>query len=277
MASANAMAEGSTEATTSSELGRTRPRPAHLRAGPLGGNPVVQELQEAFLRLTLITSVEHVWRRMLTEKERQASGGDAHKVFRAKGGIVAMWMRLREVSQSRAIIDLAYGVNLLDKSEYEWLDEEVSKYDPPTRPQRRKHRRQGRDSDPNVRIDRARRARKLVLVRGCGHYRVYWDGTWHKPAKEWARNPMIWELLWTAAKCARAGNRQMLWDQLSDWQHRGAITHRKSRLRAFLPADLYALFLHGDEPFSYKLELAWDEIALITLKAEDCPLEAECA
>ena len=67
------------------------------------------------------TFANDVWERLMTARERQQLGGELEKARRLHHGIVGMWRRVRNVSDARAIVDIAYGIGLLEVPRREWL------------------------------------------------------------------------------------------------------------------------------------------------------------
>lgn len=255
-------------AKTATEMTARVPQ-AHLGNRPWVPPKVSHKLQEAFLRLKALPSVERVWNGFLTEDERRGHG-DVYKVYKSKGGVVAVWMKCRGVCQPRAVIDLAYRLGLMDEAEYRWLDAEISKVDPRIPPQKKDKRPSSRDTDPQERIERSIRSHNLVLVQGGGHYRLYWRGELHAPRRSWGRNYMIWEFLWTAAKQAREGGKSVSWDQLTNCREMRAIKDRKERLKHFVPDEFFDLLQPGQHSHSYELKtLGRGDIDLIELGEND--------
>ncbi len=72
-----------------------------------------QELETHFLRVTSAVSAEEMWKEMLTANDRRRLGGSLENLFR-RLGTVGIWMKIRNVSQPRAILDLAKGLGFLD-------------------------------------------------------------------------------------------------------------------------------------------------------------------
>ena len=234
-------------------------------------SPVVsQKLQEAHLRLEFLGSIELVWRRLLTDDERREAGSP-HEIGLQKDGIVGAWMRLRNVSQGRAIIYLAHHVGAMDDAEYRWLDSEVSKFDPTLPARCRANRPQDPEDDPDDRIEQARASHRLVLVQGNGRYQVYWEGQRVYPLhSSWGRSPRVWEFLWTAAARAKVGQ-EVCSDELTG-KTVVAIKNIKSRLSRIIHGTLYERFERGSEPGTYRLRLPSAQIELIELEPGDWPM-----
>ena len=66
-----------------------------------------------------------VWNQMLTAEDRTQLGEiSTRHLHRHRGGI-GIWMRLRHVSLSRALVDVAYGISLIDDPTRDWLLREI--------------------------------------------------------------------------------------------------------------------------------------------------------
>jgi hypothetical protein len=97
-------------------------------------NPrVVEELETQYLRLKAAASAARVWERVLSEQDRQSLGGDLNTCWRQLS-TVGMWMKLRGVSQPRAIAELAHKLGFIDQTSYQWLLREIGEKQDPQHP-----------------------------------------------------------------------------------------------------------------------------------------------
>jgi hypothetical protein len=88
-------------------------------------NPkIVMELHTQYLRVKAEVSAARLWERVLSEEDRQRLGGDLETCYRQLS-TVGMWMKLRGVSQARAVADLAHELGFLDQTNYRWLLREI--------------------------------------------------------------------------------------------------------------------------------------------------------
>lgn len=93
---------------------RSRPRP---ELPP----KVLAELQRQLGFLSSPESGLRMWERLMTPAERQRLGGKFEAAYRSGGGTVRIWMRLRGVSQIRAIVEIAQGIGFLTDATAAWL------------------------------------------------------------------------------------------------------------------------------------------------------------
>lgn len=84
---------------------------------------VVKVLETAYLRINGIPTARILWER-LSEPERRQLGGDFKKCY-VRLRILGMWMALHDVSQPRAIADVALELGFLDDPTYRWLLREM--------------------------------------------------------------------------------------------------------------------------------------------------------
>lgn len=76
---------------------------------------VVAELQTNALRIKAAVCALRLWEWVLTEDDRKRLGGELEDVWR-RYGTAGIWMKLRGVSRERAVVDVAYALNLIDPS-----------------------------------------------------------------------------------------------------------------------------------------------------------------
>jgi hypothetical protein len=89
------------------------------------------------LRVKAAVTAARLWERILNDRDRQKLDGDLKQSF-GRLGTVGMWMKLRGVSQRRAIVEVAQTLGFLDPPTYQWLSRAIgikpSARTPPDRP-----------------------------------------------------------------------------------------------------------------------------------------------
>jgi hypothetical protein len=85
---------------------------------------VLREMRTQYHRVKARLSAYQLWERVLSPQDRRRLGGDLEKCY-AELGTVGMWMKLRRVSQVRAILELALKLGFLSQETYHWLLHEV--------------------------------------------------------------------------------------------------------------------------------------------------------
>jgi hypothetical protein len=230
------------------------------------------KLEETLARLQHRSAAALMWERLLTPGERARLGPDFHHAYARHRTPVAMWVFVHPVWDWRAVIQLGRRLDLLSEADYRWLDAEITPLDPVLPPQRRRAPvPRNEDEDVDDQIEQARRTHRLVLVRGNGHYRVYWRG--ERVARiNWKSSHKRWELLWTLAARAKR-NRSVAPDDLEDLASPQAITDLKLGLRV-LPQELFQL-IKADGPLEYRLHLPPGEIGLFDLEEHQFLREAD--
>ncbi len=103
------------------------------------GREIPNDVAELLKRILCGIQSEHtaikVWRRLLTEDERQRLGGDFGECFR-RLGTVGMWMETKKVSFERALIEEALRLGQLDRGTFDWLMRELGEKPSRQRPRR---------------------------------------------------------------------------------------------------------------------------------------------
>ena len=97
---------------------------------------VAHELQTAYLRIKPAAMALRMWRRLLSEGDRELLGGDVEEAYQ-RHGTVGMWMEAWDVSFERATIEVARGLNLMSEETAGWLLQELGEEDttaPPSHP-----------------------------------------------------------------------------------------------------------------------------------------------
>ena len=88
------------------------------------------ELQSLLAMVQVLASAERAWERLFTPAECQQLGGDCRASFDAHpnfvfGRTVGQWMEVKQVSQPRAIVELALGLGFTDEPTANWLLREL--------------------------------------------------------------------------------------------------------------------------------------------------------
>ena len=65
-----------------------------------------------------------LWERVLTPDERQSLGGDIRAAFEPRG-VVATWMKVRGGELPRALVDLAFEMEIISDQKRKWLLREI--------------------------------------------------------------------------------------------------------------------------------------------------------
>jgi hypothetical protein len=94
---------------------------------------VFDNLQTQFSRVAGRMSARRLWDHCLSEADRQRLGGDLPIAYDRYRGTVGMWVRLRRVSQARAVVDLAHELGFLNAAAHRSLLGEIGE---PTAPRR---------------------------------------------------------------------------------------------------------------------------------------------
>ena len=85
---------------------------------------VICELEEARQRIRPAVMADRIWRRLLSDVDRQQLGGNLEQAWRRHGS-VGMWMAVRGVSVERAIVDVACGLEVMSEHTAGWLLREL--------------------------------------------------------------------------------------------------------------------------------------------------------
>lgn len=179
-----------------------------------------EELTVSAVRIRSFVCARRLWEQVLTEEDRQGLGGDWEAAYR-KYGTAGMWRALRGVSAERAVVEVAYRLNLLDARAYRWLLRVLGEV----------------LESPRATIRAAVATGALVLIEHPR--RAYWNQ--RKLPIAWQRHSALWDFLW--AVCSRAKVRKPIDRWVFGNQARANIvTQQKSRLVKLpgFPADLAA-------------------------------------
>ncbi|MDB5329588.1 MAG: hypothetical protein JWP03_739 [Phycisphaerales bacterium] len=260
--------------------------------GPVHPPRPVQErindkFREALLRVNHRSSALLLWERLSDEERRgllaaahaagarPSRGGDEEAAaehplwacFRHFRGTVAMWMHLRQVSQRKAVIQLARELGVMSDVDCRWLDRQTATTDPAARAPTRPVTHPDCDEEGlDEQIDRARLEKDLVLVQGNGVRQIYWEGELVPAA--WDRCPLLWELLSQLVQRAKT-RREVSWDLLSNGRNEKSIVQLRWRLKRVIPPGLNKAIRPGSGAGRYRLDLDPGRIALFELTGDD--------
>lgn len=82
------------------------------------------ELQTQRGRLLDPYAAQRIWQRLLSQAERDRWDNKLEDAYR-DGGTLGMWMRVHDVSEARAVVDLAHGLGFLTDKNADWLLREL--------------------------------------------------------------------------------------------------------------------------------------------------------
>jgi hypothetical protein len=120
------------DALTSRSRGRAR---AWQHGIPIGVDAMIyvratwpqkirDQLQTQYHRVKPFVSAALLWERVLTADERERLGNDLAASYRELG-TVGMWKNIRGGSDLRALIEIAFALNLLNETDHDWLVREI--------------------------------------------------------------------------------------------------------------------------------------------------------
>ncbi|MEX2137675.1 MAG: hypothetical protein WD894_00320 [Pirellulales bacterium] len=175
-----------------------------------------------------------LWNRVLSDQERDRLGGDFGELFR-KFGTAGMWQKLRAVSASRAIVDVALQLGHVTAQNHEWLLRELGE----------------NSNDVEAAIDLALRTGDLVIVERPRA--AFWESK--QISIDWEERNALWDFLSTLVDQARRGH-PIDDHHLGQNAAPGAATKQKSRLinEAGFPASL-AFRIESAGRGTHKLDL----------------------
>lgn len=131
------------------------------------------------------TVAERLWERVLTHDDRRRLGGDLERAWRRCHGTAGIWMHLRGVSYSRAVVAVATRCLGLDADTGAALLRELGEI----------------PNDPVDAVEWAVQAGHLVVVETPRQ--AFWEQMEIKI--KWARHNVSWKLLWELARVSKAG------------------------------------------------------------------------
>jgi len=97
------------------------------------GEKALEELRRHYGHLQSPSTAEQAWERYLSAEERAQLGGDLSAAYE-DGALVGIWMRLHNVSEGRAIIELAQRFGWATDADADWLFEEIGENRPHRQP-----------------------------------------------------------------------------------------------------------------------------------------------
>ncbi|MEW4566211.1 hypothetical protein AB1K70_27095, partial [Bremerella sp. JC770] len=169
---------------------------------------VAHELQSASQRVRSAVCADRLWKRHLSESDRDQLGGSLEEAYKDTG-TVRMWANLRETSLERATIEVANLLGFLTDSDSRWLLKEI-----------------GEPADAEEKRARAIKSGDLVVVERARE--VYWQG--ELVDVDWHRHNVLWDFLWALAekgkKSSGVDNATFATFMKSD-----IVTKRKNRLK----------------------------------------------
>jgi hypothetical protein len=146
---------------------------------------VKRECETTYQRVRGTAPALRLWHRVLTEEDRRRLGGDLEAAYTRHRGAVGMWMHLRGVSLSRAVVAVAVATGFLDAGTGQALLRALGE----------------EPDDPAAAVEMAVAGGGLVLVEVSRQ--VYWEGA--PVAIDWGNHTAWWSLLWELARASKAG------------------------------------------------------------------------
>lgn len=215
---------------------------------------VYEKLKETLLRVQNGASSERLYQRLtkaeqhqIDKLEKELFGPESHPHF---GRTVGMWMRLRGVSQHRAIIDTGFLLNFLTAPDRDWLLREIG---------------EGPES-----MDDAIATRELVFDES--ERRVYWKG---KPINvEWGKRSALWNFLCELAKAAksrRGVDRLSFGAEKNDNYVSKMVSRLRNEIEGF-PENLAELIVSAGRG-TVRLDLPPEEIGLFQMSDSEVVME----
>ena len=203
---------------------------------------VVEELETQRLRVKSFTVARRMWEDVLTDEDRQRLGGNLEEAWRKWSGTLGIWMELRGVSPSRAIIEVASEMSFLEPSVRDRLLCAIGEP----------------EDDEDRKIDTATSTTSLVLVERPRQ--AFWR---QDPIDiDWDRHAASWSFFWELARKAKQKKAITHFD-IGEKCTATALATRKGRLvnhRRF-PAKL-GILIEAAKGGGYRMELPPQEIRL---------------
>jgi len=183
---------------------------------------VMDELRTHLLQVHSRISANRLWAEM-TDGERDSLGGNLLRAYN-QGGTIGMWMRLRRVSQPRAIIELAYRLGFISKQRRDRLVCDIHE----------------NPSDVEEAVKQAIKSGDLVLVED--DRTVFWKG--RKVRIDWHQHSALWSFFMKLCQQAKVGRGvdQLLFSRDFNPNYVTKITSRLCRMAAF-PKKLAGLII----------------------------------
>ncbi len=168
---------------------------------------VKREIIEVLARIRGATVENLLWER-LSEADRKWLEANIPDDEWKKIGPIGIWMKLRDVADGRAALDVALKCDLLTREKYAWLLREIG----------------AEKESPPPSVHDAIQTLALVLIAKTRS--AYWQGQEIK--FDWENQKALWEYLWKLARAAK--RRGIVSDadfglstrpkNLTDWKHR---------------------------------------------------------
>jgi hypothetical protein len=214
-----------------------------------------------------IDSAKSLWENVLTERQRNAFGGNFLKTI-DEFGTVGMMAIVWKTTRALAELDAAWALGLIRKIEYMHRFKVIAPFEASTSRSKietpmngKDGRRKGAVQDT---IERAKEANKLVVVFGAGYRKVYFRDK--DIGGDWTEKNKVWMFFWQLAKAASDN----LGVDRQDTESDTARTFQQTRYRLGkkLPSRLNALILAGDTG-EYRLTLSKDQVEVFEISAGD--------
>ncbi len=169
---------------------------------------VAREIQTAYQRVRGAVCADRLWKRHLSENDRELLGGSLEEAYKDTG-TVRMWANLRKTSLEKATIEVASLLGFLTDSDYRWLLREI-----------------GEPADAEEKRALAIKSGDLVVVERARE--VYWQG--ELVDVDWHRHNVLWDFFWALAE---KGKKSCGVDNatFATYVKSDIVTKRKNRLK----------------------------------------------
>jgi len=207
-----------------------------------------EAFDEARSRISNLAAAKRLWDISFDPQDRERLGNsfeDAYQRYR----VIGMWTRLRGVSTTRAVIDVANKVGFLREDEYPWLLREF-----------------GEDTNVDEAMDRAKADGHLVLVETPRE--AHWRG--NEIEIDWHQHGVLWEFLWKLGRYGKAGRSIDAFAFGGRVGDRDIVAKRKSRLTKMpeFPVHLGDL-IRPEGQGSQRLDLPAEQIRIFAITGLD--------
>jgi hypothetical protein len=197
-----------------------------------------------------------IWERQFSAAEREQLGGTLERALEQFGNTIEIWRQVRGGSPERAVADLAFRIDLLSATDYQWILREL-----------------GQESDDTEAvIQQAIAAGGLVLVERPRA--AYWAGD---PIDvDWERRSALWNYFCELVDHSKAG-RVFDGAALREIPAPGELAKQKHRLskEVGFPASLTALIVPAGLG-SQRIDLPPTRIRIFRLTSIERLLEVGC-
>jgi hypothetical protein len=187
---------------------------------------------------------QRIWHRLLTPAERTRFGGEFLPAFQSRGAL-KLWQEARGGTETRAVIDLAHVLNLIDRASQMWLMRETGEY----------------SDDPEEALQMALDAADLVVQERPRA--IFWNGG--EVQIDWYENEAPWNYCRTLIVAAHEG-RAIDATDFSEHFRPDYHVKQKARLKTLdrFPQDLFER-IRSIGSGGYRLEIPRDRIRIIEL------------